>query len=430
MAFLCVLSFLTYFDRVCIVRAQPDIRNDLGLSEESMGLVFGAFWLAYALFEIPGGWMGDRFGARITLTRIVLAWSLFTVLSGCATGLASLLVFRFLFGVGEAGAYPNMARVQVNWLPERSRARAGGLLWLTARFGAAGSPFLFGTMLRCFDSEAWRAQLANLHLPGDIAAWRVAFWAAGAIGLIWCLAFYFWFRDDPRAKPSVNAAEVRLIESGGVDEPATHKMPGRAWLALASCRSLWAMGILYLCGSFGWSFFVSWAPQYLKETHGVTYADSEMMTGFPLLCGGISCLVGGVLSDALVRRLGRKWLGRAVFPVCGYSVAAGAMFCVPLAETAEEACLLMCLASAGNDFGQGANWATIVDIGGLYAGTAAGFINTIGNSGNWLQPPIGAWVHGSLGWDFLMGTYAAAFLTAAAMWLFINPSRKFYEERT
>ena len=124
-----MLSFLTYYDRQCIVRAQESIQESLAMTDQQMGLVFGAFWLAYALFEIPGGWMGDRLGARFTLTRIVLAWSLFTALTGAATGFYSLLVYRFLFGVGEAGAYPNMAHVQSRWLPKVERARAGGILW-------------------------------------------------------------------------------------------------------------------------------------------------------------------------------------------------------------------------------------------------------------------------------------------------------------
>src|SRR3954451_3005286 len=133
MAFLCALAFLTYFDRFCIVRAQKDIMRDLRLDDAQMGWIMGAFWLAYALFEIPGGWLGDRYGARGSLVRIVLAWSVFTALSGCATGFLSLLTYRFLFGVGEAGAFPNMARVQSAWLPTQSRARWGGLLWLMAR---------------------------------------------------------------------------------------------------------------------------------------------------------------------------------------------------------------------------------------------------------------------------------------------------------
>src|SRR5579884_2431132 len=268
MAFLCVLSFLTYFDRVCIMRAQGDIQRDLDISDERMGLIFGAFWLAYALFEIPGGWMGDRYGSRITLTRIVLAWSLFTLLSGSATGFVSLLLYRFLFGVGEAGAYPNMARVQAHWLPVRSRARAGGLLWLLARWGGAFSPLLFGEMLRAFDSPAFRDLLIAVGLPGGLPAWRVAFWAAGLIGVVWCVAFYPWFRDDPAAVPSVNAAELQLIKA---DEPPAspggHHMPGQAWRALLFSRSLWAIGCLYIFGSFGWSFFVSWMPRYMQETH-------------------------------------------------------------------------------------------------------------------------------------------------------------------
>ncbi len=148
MAFLCALAFLTYFDRVCIMQAQHDIQHDLNLSDRQMGTVFSAFWLAYALFEIPSGWLGDRFGTRTALTRIVLAWSLFTGLTGAANGFMLLVSFRFLFGAGEAGAFPNTAKIQQAWLPVRSRARAGGLLWLLARWGGAFSPLIFVALLR------------------------------------------------------------------------------------------------------------------------------------------------------------------------------------------------------------------------------------------------------------------------------------------
>src|SRR6476661_4512607 len=198
MAFLCVLSFLTYYDRQCIVRAQESIQASLTISDEQMGIVFGTFWLAYALFEIPGGWMGDRMGARFTITRIVLAWSLFTVLTGAATGLFSLLLFRFLFGAGEAGAYPNMARIQSRWLPIVERARAGGILWLMARWGAAFAPVIFGTMTRGIVSL--QSNISDSNSLGWLAsapAWRIAFFASGLLGVVWCLAFYPWFRDDP-----------------------------------------------------------------------------------------------------------------------------------------------------------------------------------------------------------------------------------------
>jgi MFS family permease len=428
LAFLCVLSFLTYFDRIFLMRAQGDIQRDLLISDREMGLIFGAFFLAYALFEIPGGWMGDRYGARITLSRIVLAWSFFVVLSGTATGFLSLLLYRFLFGAGEAGAYPNIARVQDRWLPVRTHAFAGGLIWLMARWGGAFSPLLFGAMLRLFDEPDFREVLTSLHLPADLPAWRVAFWAAGLIGAVWVVIFFLWFRDDPAEMRSVNDAELRVIREGRTAAPHGHSMPWAVWRALLRSRSLWAIGLLYVLVGFGFSFFISWAPRYLKAVHDLDFKDSELMSGLPLFCGGISCLLGGALSDALVRRTGRLWLGRAVFPMCGYLVAAAAMFCVPYAQTRGQVAVLLCLAAAANDFGQGANWATIVAIGGRYAGTAAGFINMVGNGGSSLQPYVGALVFNSLGWNTLLAVYSVCYLGAASLWLFINPERTFYDE--
>jgi MFS family permease len=429
MAFLCVLSFLTYFDRVCIMRAQEDIKADLGIGNAEMGVVLGAFWLAYALFELPGGWLGDRFGARITLTRIVFAWSLFTALSGAATGFASLLVSRLMFGAGEAGAFPNMARAQQRWLPVEARARAGGLLFLLARWGGAFSPLVFGTMLRAFGSERFRHFAEGSVIFSGLARaapWRLSFWAAGLFGAVWCVWFFWGFRDDPALHPGVNEAERALIGRGRVEVAHHERLDRGTWRLLFASPSLWALGGLYLFGSFGWSFFVSWAPVYLKQAHGVTMGGSEIMTGLPLFCGGISCVLGGTLSDALVKRTGQKRLVRALFTLGGYGCAASAMWGLRFSTSAEEATVLMCIAAAGGDFAQGANWASIVDVGGIFAGTAAGFVNMVGNGGNYLQPSIGAWVSGSFGFGAMFVLYAAMYLIAASMWLFIDPDRPFH----
>ena len=419
MGFLCVLSFLTYFDRVCIMRAQVDIKRDLGLTDAQIGLVLGAFWLAYGLFEIPVGWWGDRFGARRTLSRIVLAWSLFTALSGSATGFLSLLTFRFLFGVGEAGAYPNMARIQSRWLPPRARGRAGGMLWLMARWGGAFSPIIFGTMLRLF---------ARWEPFTGVAAWRMGFWASGLLGLVWVALFYPWFRDDPADKVTVNEAELALIRSGrtGREQDSHRPTPPGFWPALFTSRSLWAMALLYLCVSFGWSFFVSWMPRFLNDVHRLSFERSEWVSALPLFCGGLSCLFGGWLSDRVVRRTGWRWLGRAGFPILGYTAAAAAMLGLRAVNTPTQAVVLMCVAAAALDFGQGANWATIVDVGGAYAGTALGLINMVGNMGNFLQPVVGQWVFHHYGWPTLFVVYMGTSLTAALMWLLIDPRRKFY----
>jgi ACS family glucarate transporter-like MFS transporter len=430
MAFLLALSFLTYFDRQCIVRVTPQIQSELGLDDVDMGQVIGAFWLAYAIFDIPAGWLGDRFGARVALTRVVVAWSLFTALTGAATGFYVLLATRFLFGATEAGAFPNMARVQASWLPRAARGRAGGWLWLAARWGAAFSPMLFGSMIRWVDSPAVRSVLTAVPGLAEVSGWRLAFVLAGLFGVVWCLAFYPWFRNDPSEKPAVNAAELTLIRADQApgEEQAHGQIAAGMWKQLLTSRSLWALALVYIFGSFGWSFFVSWMPRYLSDIHHVTFEESESIWKQPLLYGGISCLVGGVLSDRLVRATGRKWLGRALFPLVGLTTAAAAIFAVRGVADPDTAVVLMCVAGAAFDFGQAASWATIVDLGGRYAGTAAGFINLIGNLGTAVQPAIGAWIFNTAGWPTLFAVYAGVFLVAASLWFFIDPRRPFYYE--
>jgi MFS transporter, ACS family, glucarate transporter len=429
MAFLLVLSFLTYFDRVCIVRVQTDIQAELNISDGQMGLVFGAFWLAYSLFEIPAGWLGDRFGARLALTRVVLAWSLFTALTGVAGGFASLLAIRFLFGAGEAGAFPNMARVQSSWLSPAARGRAGGWLWLAARWGGAFAPFLFAAIIRWFDAQSIRNALTAVGL-GDVSGWRLAFCAAGLVGVVWCLAFYPWFRNDPVNHASVNAAELASIRNGPAavesESSGTSVSPG-IWRALFTSRSLWAIMFMYVFGSFGWSFFVSWMPRYLRDAHGIAFSNSEQIWKQPLLYGGISCLIGGVVSDWLVRKTGRKRAARAALPVCGCLTAAAAIFALRFVHDPDTAIVLMCVAGAAYDFGQAANWASIVDVGSRFAGVATGLIN-LGNIGNVIQPWLGEKLFRMYDWNTLLAALAVAFLLAASMWLFIDPRRTFYEE--
>ena len=428
LCFLCVLAFLTYFDRVCIASAQGDIKRDLGMSDAAMCLVFGAFWLAYGLFEIPGGWMGDRFGSRRTLTRIVLAWSLFTALSGSAIGFVSLLTYRFLFGAGEAGAYPNMASVQRHWFSAKVQGRMGGILWLVSRWGGAASFVAFPALLSLIDRPRVRHALANIGLQST-PAWRIGFWTCGVVGLAWVALFYPWFRDDPAEQPAVNAAELRIIRG---DRPAAQikvQHDTHIFRALFSAPSLWFIAIGYLGTSFGWSFFVSWMPKYMATAHPTTPAVASLLNTGPLLFGGVACLLGGWASDLVVRTTGRQRFGRVIFPICGAATAALAMLAIPFAHSAQQAAGLLCLASFGSDIGQAPAWASIIGIGGEYAGTAFGFINMIANvGGNFLQPVIGQWVFHHLGWPALFIVYTGAFATTSLMWMRVDPTRRFYRD--
>lgn len=429
MIFLCVLAFLTYFDRVCISRAQDDIAHDLKIDNAKMGIIFGTFWFAYALFEIPGGWLADWFGARKALARIVLAWSLFTALSGTASGFYSLFMYRFLFGVGEAGAYPSMARVQSKWLPVHSRAWFGGILWMLSRWGAAFSPLIFGAMMRGFTSTTFRHFVASAPGMGflqGIAPWRLGFWASGALGLIWVAAFYPWFRDEPEEKHTVNQAELDLIAEGRSPLDHTGEHDPKVLWKLFTSPAMWVVSGIGITCSFCFSFYMSWLPKYLKVVHHRDLSQSELLSAMPMLFAGLACLITGWLSDAFVRRTGRKRLGRAIFPMTGLLLAAVSLLTIRFARTPVEATVLMCVAAFAMDMNQACHWANIVDIGGRYAALAFGFMNMIGNIGNAAGPYIAAKIFESKGWNALFATYAAVFVVAAFFWLFNDPNKRFY----
>src|SRR6266849_2169154 len=214
LAFLCSLSFVLYVDRICISQAAPSIESDLDISHSNMSIVFAAFTVAYGLFEVPTGRWGDRYGSRGVLTRIVVWWSAFTVLTGCVwkfgynvrlpwtdeqvplfDSFLLLLLIRFLFGAGEAGALPNAARVVARWFPVGGRGPAQGLINTSALIGGAVAPVIAAYVIE------WRG-------------WRWAFFLFGLLGIVWALGFYRWFRDNPTEHPAVNEAERRLITSG------------------------------------------------------------------------------------------------------------------------------------------------------------------------------------------------------------------------
>ena len=434
LAFLCVLAFLTYFDRICIASVKPDIERDLRISENQMGFIFGAFWLAYGLLEIPAGSLGDRFGPRRTLSGIALLWSVFTALSGSAVGFASLLAYRVMFGIGEAGAYPNIASAQHNWFPSRAHARIGGFLWLVSRWGGALSYKIFPALMLALSTPSFRRAL---HAPGlrflaDAPAWRMGFWTCGLAGVIWVLLFYPWFRDDPATKQSVNSAELDLIRGGRPLGQERHARFGAAtWRLLLTNRALWLIAIGYMGTSFGWSFQTNWMNQFLLDKYGISYQDPDWnwLKTLPLLAGGAACLIGGVLSDAYVRRRGRPRFGRVIFPIVGSFLAALSMAFIPLSRTPAQTMALICLASLATDIGQAPAWAAIIVIGGEYAGTAFGFINMIANvGGNFLAPVLCPRIYPRYGWGAMMEVYAAAFFLGTIMWLQIDPTRRLHRE--
>lgn len=391
LGFACSLSMITYLDRVCFGTAAGAIREDLGLqSEADLKLAFTAFAFAYAAFEIPSGWLGDVYGPRRTLIRIVLWWSLFTVLTGTVTatgflfmsGLMTLTVIRFLFGVGEAGAYPNITRALHNWYPSTARGSAQGAVWMSGRFMGGLTPLI------------WLLVTNTLQL-----SWRTAFFLFGVIGTIWCVAFFYWFRDRPDQHPKVNASELALIQAGRADEGQAHaNVP---WLKLFSSPNLWFLCLMYACAAYGWYFNITYLPQFLETQFKVDPKSTvgAIYKGGPLLFGAVTCLIGGVLSDAFIRRTGnRKW-GRRLFGMIGHSLCGICYLLCLVAPSAMWFALAISMAAFWNDLTMGASWATCQDIGKRYAAIVAGAMNTVGNLGG----AAAGWITGTI-----LGSYLAA----------------------
>jgi MFS family permease len=375
LGFSCALAMITYLDRACFGVSQSYLRDALGLDNiDKLAPALWAFNLAYALFEVPTGWLGDVFGPRKTLIRIVLWWSFFTVLTGLAglaiagitfVNLLVLAVIRFLFGVGEAGAYPNITRALHNWFPRKERGAAQGAIWFCSRLMGGLTPLI------------WLMLVEKLGVP-----WRLAFLMFGVLGVGWCVAFWLWFRNRPEEHPGVNAAERQLIvEDSGRETEAAHA--GVPWRKLFSSPTLWCLCLMYFCVSYGWYFNLNYLPAYLEEQHAVT-KDSwlgSLYKGGPLMLGAISCLLGGFLSDLYIRRTGSRVWGRRVFGLIGHSLTVPCyLYCV-IAPSALTFALSLSLAGFSSDLAMGSAWASCQDIGKKYAAIVAGCMNTIGNLG-------------------------------------------------
>lgn len=399
--FAVTLAIVTYIDRVCISKAADLIMRDLSLTKEQMGYAFSAFAWAYALFEIPGGWLGDKIGPRLVLMRVVIMWSIFTVLTGWAWGLASLVVFRFFFGMGEAGCFPNVTKAFTIWFPRGERVRAQGIMWLSARWGGAFTPLLVVFVL-------------------DFMSWRGAFTTFGLIGIVWAFFFYRWFRDDPRKHPSVNAGELKII-GDAADNAAGHgKVP---WGKLVRSRTVWMLWLQYFCMSYSWYFYITWMPTYLRESFPTLGKwESALLNCIPLFFGGLGSLFCGLVSERIARSIG-SGTTRRLMAMVGLSGAAVMLIVATKFQNPLFAMLAVGFASFGNDLAMPGGWGACMEVGGRYAGSLSGSMNMMGNLGGAVAPVVVPLVLGWTGgsWNVNFYTFAGVYVIGALAWLFIDP---------
>jgi ACS family glucarate transporter-like MFS transporter len=391
---------VAYLDRVCIAVAAPHIRADLGFSDTELGYVFSAFTVAYALFEIPGGWLADRFGARLMLARIVVWWSAMTMLTGAANGLASMVAVRFLFGMGEAGLLPTLARAFRRWLPPVEAGRAFGLTVMAgAVAGALTQPLAAGLV--------------------QLVGWRGSFVVFGAVGLVWVGVWLRAFYEEPRLHPRINAAELAWIGAGD-DAGTSHSL---AWRALRHPQVV-ALCAMYFLVIYGWYFFLTWLPTYLMVERGFALLQAGWLAALPLVAIAVGVAAGGWASDWAARQWGES-SGRRVpallgLPVAAACTAAGFAHPHPWAAT-----LLLSAAAGCAALSVAPAWAVCSAIGGRHAGTVTGAMNMFGNLGGALNGVVVGWSRDAFGsWALPLLSMAAAYGAAAILWTVIRAPAK------
>jgi len=431
---LCLLAMITYMDRAANGSAKDSIMKDLndagaGLHKDDFFWVLIAFQLAYAIFEIPSGWLGDTVGPRSTLLRVVLWWSAFVALTGFVgtnylgvpLGFAALIVIQFLFGVGEAGAFPNIAKALYNWFPAADRGFAKSIIWMSARFMGGLTPLVW-------------VLLTDDRMGG--LSWREAMWGFAALAAAWCVAFYVFFRNKPGEHPAVNAAERAAIDVGRVETKGPVRIP---WGKMVRSRNLWAVCGMYVVTNFCWYFLMYFLPSEMRRqftdwnaTPGGTVM-LNLLAGCPLLIGMFGCLLGGILSDRYIRRTGdRKW-GRRLFGMIGYAgaglcyfAAAAAVFVAP--ENLFVFAFFLILMGFFNDLIMAPAWAVCQDIGQEYAATVSGAMNMFGNLFGAVATLLitGLIMKHNPGADGMLicfTMYGIVYFIGVGLWLVIDPTK-------
>ncbi|MBP6619783.1 MAG: MFS transporter [Leadbetterella sp.] len=403
--FLFLLSIITFLDRVCMNVVSKYVKEDLNLDNQSFGYILGAFSLAYALFELPTGILGDRIGPRKVLTRVVLWWSGFTALTGTAFGFVYLLIVRFLFGMGEAGAYPNASIAIARWFPAVEVGRAQSVIWAAGRIGGALTPLLV---------------IPLVHVVG----WRMAFFILGIVGSIWAAAWYYWFRDNPSEHKGITTEEIEEIESARKNSPISHKIH---WKTIIKNPNIWLLMIMCHLFFYASYFFTNWSSTYFQEGRMMTEDQTKNFISLSYFLGAIGCIVGGFASDFLSKKFGLK-LGRRIVGVTGLGLSSICFLGAGMTTDNQLAGYLLALCVFLKDLTLPVAFAVCVDIGKRNAGTVTGAMNFAGQMGGFFITIIfGTIVQQTGNFNYPLFLIAGCLIVASALWFFIDPTKEIVE---
>lgn len=399
-----VLTLFLYIDRACISVAKDNVSSDLGLSDNQMGWVLSAFALGYAIFQVPGGLLSDRFGPRRILTIIIGAWSLFTALTGLAKTYVSMLMVRFFFGVGEAGAFPGISRAVYSWIPLKERGIVQGINFSGSRIGAAFALPLVAWMI-------------------ESMGWRKSFIVLGLAGIVFALLWFLFFRDKPEDHPGLTEEEKRYIIENRQNKDESQPDKKLTGGILFSSKNVWLAMLQYFGSNFTFFFCLTWLFPHLHEKYNLDLMEAGFYASAPLIFGAIGNWFSGILVDAIYRR--NKWkLSRKLPAIVGFSLVILGMTGSIFMNDVVGAVIMLSVAVFGADMTLSPSWSFCIDIGKENSGTVSGTMNMAGNVGSFITalafPYLLSWT-GSEKTFFIVAALLA--LVSIFSWLGMNPEK-------
>jgi len=391
LAMLVILGVVTFLDRINISVAGSEIIKDLNLTPLQWGWVQSAFILSYGLMQIPMGAFGDRKGHRKVLALIVLWWSLFTAFTGMAGGLASLLVIRFMFGIGEAGSSPCSTGVISRWFKKEEVGKAQGYVWAASRMGGALTPFVVIPVMTTL-------------------GWRTAFYLLGALGILWAAVWYWYYRDPKDLKDLKDPKDLK----------APKAIP---WRQILHSPQFWIICSMYFFYAFGSWFFFSWFPTFMELGRGFEKSELTYAVAVPFIMSMAGNIYGGYLTDKLTSKYGLK-IGRKALGSTSLAVSAVCMFLAAFIPGKMAVFIFLSLCFGIFDLMLPSAWALCIDLGKHHAGTIAGAMNTAGNIGGFCCGILfGQLVQSSNNYNLPLYMIAGMLIISAILFAFINPTK-------
>jgi sugar phosphate permease len=366
---LCLMHVILFVDRVNLAAAAETIKDDLGLSNIQLGIAFSAFNYAYAPFQLVGGWIADRFGSRRTLAVCALVWALTTMMTGAVGGLATLFAVRFMLGMGEGATLPAATRALAKWTSDRARGFGVGITHAAGRIGAGVTAPIVALLI-------------------TLMSWRLIFVVLGIVSAFWALLWLWYFRDDPREHSGVSPAELAEMPGGDTTRPATSgPVP---WRRLVP--RMVPMMITYFCmGWTGW-LYVTWMPSLFSKNYGVDMKKSAMFYAATFLCAMLAEFFGGIISDHLLQRTGRKSIARSWLVTICLILALAALIPAILVHDLIPGVISFTLALFFLDTAISPMWIATMDIAPDYAGSASALMNAAGAVAGILSPVAFGWI--------------------------------------